>query len=474
MSAPPPTVLLGSLSPDFDLPCTAHGTPVRRRAALSDYRGSWLVIVFYPRDFSLVCPTELAALSNRIEEFREHGAEILGISTDSVESHERWIATPRNEGGLGGLHFPLASDEDGSVSRAFGVYMPRQRVSLRGLFILDPNGVVQYQVVHNLSVGRRSDDILRVLAALQTGGLCCEGWSPEKPKTIDPTQILSPGRVLSHYRIEETLGSGSFAHVYRARDLTLERSVALKVFKPKAAGWSRGVLDEARAAAALSHPNVATIYAVDDSEGVSVIAMEYVAGKNLAERALDGPASPEWVASIVRQVASALADAHERGIVHGDLKPGNILVTDDDVAKVVDFGLSRRTVESKLDGGDQDATVDEETPGLSGTPGYMSPEQVGGDPASPSSDVFALGVIAFELLTGRKAFTGANILAILREIERSDTAALADETPERFRDLLKRMLARDPADRTIAMAEISRLLAEEDGPHAPRLVESLS
>src|SRR5262245_48147952 len=108
------TARVGKRAPQFDLPCTS-GPGSRLRVELADYRDRWLVLVFYPRDFSLVCPTELTALSARVDEFRRRGCDILGISTDSIESHERWIATPRAQGGLGELHFPLASDRDGTA-----------------------------------------------------------------------------------------------------------------------------------------------------------------------------------------------------------------------------------------------------------------------------------------------------------------------------------------------------------------------
>src|SRR5262249_42113793 len=152
---------------------------------LDDFRDGWLILVFYPRDFSLVCPGELTALSGRIEEFRRRGCQLLGVSTDSLESHERWLATPPAPGGVGDLPFPLASDHDGAASRAYGVYLEQQHIALRGLFIIDPNGVLQFQVVHNLSVGRRSEEVLRVLAALGTGGMCPEDWCPDGD-TFDP------------------------------------------------------------------------------------------------------------------------------------------------------------------------------------------------------------------------------------------------------------------------------------------------
>src|SRR3954453_14082919 len=118
----PMSTRIGNPAPAFDLPCTRFPDPARSRVALDDYRGRWLVLVFYPRDFSLVCPTELIGLSQRFDEFAGQGCDLLGISCDSVESHERWIATPQARGGLGGLNFPLATDHDGAVARSYGVF----------------------------------------------------------------------------------------------------------------------------------------------------------------------------------------------------------------------------------------------------------------------------------------------------------------------------------------------------------------
>src|SRR6516164_5098889 len=200
------TARVGKLAPQFELPCT-RGPGSARQVRLADYRDGWLILVFYPRDFSLVCPTELTALSARMEDFRRRGGDLLGVSTDSIASHERWITTPRARGGLGEIHFPLASDRDGAVSRAYDVYMEPQHVSLRGLFIIDPNGVLQYQAVHNLSVGRRSDEVVRVLTALQSGGMCPEDWCVGS-QTLDPARTLSSGHMFSHYRIESEIGEG--------------------------------------------------------------------------------------------------------------------------------------------------------------------------------------------------------------------------------------------------------------------------
>ena len=179
---PTMSTLIGNLAPAFDLPCTRFAEPGRERVALRDYRGRWLVLVFYPRDFSLICPTELIGLSQRFDEFAAQDCALLGISCDSVASHERWIATPRANGGLGGLNFPLASDLDGATARSYGVYLERQGVAVRGLYIIDPGGLVQYQVVHNLSVGRRSQEVLRVLWPSNRAGCAARtGWPRTRP-----------------------------------------------------------------------------------------------------------------------------------------------------------------------------------------------------------------------------------------------------------------------------------------------------
>jgi alkyl hydroperoxide reductase subunit AhpC len=147
---------------------TAHNLQrLESRVALEDYRDRWLVMFFYPMDFTFVCPTEILALSDRYEEFIELGADVLGVSTDSVYAHRAWIQTPREQNGVAGLQFALASDITKSVSADYGVLVEDEGVALRGLFIIDPAGILQYVVVHNLNIGRSVDETLRVLEGLQ-------------------------------------------------------------------------------------------------------------------------------------------------------------------------------------------------------------------------------------------------------------------------------------------------------------------
>jgi alkyl hydroperoxide reductase subunit AhpC len=453
------TARVGKRAPQFELPCT-RGPGSARQIGLADYCDRWLILVFYPRDFSLVCPTELTALSARMEELRQRGCDILGISTDSIESHERWITTPRARGGLGEIHFPLASDRDGAVARVYDVYLEPQHVALRGLFIIDPNGVLQYQTVHNLSVGRRSDEVVRVLTALQSGGMCPEDWCMDCA-TLDPARALIPGNMFAHYRIEAEVGQGTFAAVFRAHDTVLDRPVALKVFKASSAPSASTVLAEARAAAALNHPNVCTIFAVDDSEGVPVIAMEYVDGQSLDVMLQAGALAAAQVADLGRQIALGMAAAHSLGIVHGDLKPANILVAHGGVVKITDFGLSRRAAlppssDKTLEWADADRGK------ISGTPAYMSPEQSRGEPITPKSDVFSLGAVFYEMLTGQPAFTGENVLRVLDQIRNVAPDRYVAAVPEPFSDILRGSFVRETQDRTLTMDKIAEMLRSTD------------
>jgi peroxiredoxin 2/4 len=176
--APKTLRLVGLPAPDFEMESTKNLETLDEKVRLSDYRGKWLVLFFYPLDFTFVCPTEITALSDRYEEFQELNADILGVSTDSKFSHRAWINTPREENGLGPIKYPLAADTTHKVSRDYGVLVEDEGIALRGLFIIDPEGIVRYQVVHDENIGRSVDETLRVLQALQTGGLCPSDWKP--------------------------------------------------------------------------------------------------------------------------------------------------------------------------------------------------------------------------------------------------------------------------------------------------------
>lgn len=452
------TPMLGTIAPNFSLPCVDIKDPARTQVSLEDYRGQWVILVFYPRDFSMVCPTELTGLSQRQKDFEELGCSILGISCDTLETHRRWLETPRSRGGLGGLNFPLASDIDGVVATSYRVFSPWQRVAQRGLFILDPNAVVQYKVVHSMSVGRRADEVLRVLAALQTGGLCAEDWTSDQ-STLSPDRVIGPGSAISHFQIEQTIGRGSFATVFAAVDTKLDRRVALKVLRPESRSHSDILISEARAAASLNHPNICTIYSIDD-DGIPTIAMELLEGHAISQRIGNVPLPEAQVLALARQIAEGMAEAHEHGVVHGDLKPDNLFLTNVGLLKILDFGLAKRRLAKDLNPQDAETVLLGESGNgqISGTPTYLAPELTLGEPSSFESDLFAFGVILLEMLTGRRVFDGQTIPLVFRQIRQVDPDALSEPYAEPVREILRSCLQPDPTHRSLSMRSIAKLL----------------
>jgi peroxiredoxin (alkyl hydroperoxide reductase subunit C) len=169
--------IIGKPAPHFSGQAALKGDVIN--VSLDDYKGKWLVLFFYPLDFTFVCPTEIVAFDNMREQFKAHNAEILGVSVDSVHSHLAYLRTPRSEAGLGGLGFPLFADLDKSVAAAYDVLAGA--VALRGVFIIDPQGVVQSATINNLSVGRNIEEVLRTLKAFQYtvehGEVCPANWN---------------------------------------------------------------------------------------------------------------------------------------------------------------------------------------------------------------------------------------------------------------------------------------------------------
>lgn len=161
-------VQVGQQAPDFELEAVVQDK--FSKVKLSDYKGKWVVLFFWPLDFTFVCPTEVAALSRSVPEFEKRNAQILGASTDSKFTHLAWTDQ------IGKINYPLIADITKDLSRQYGVLIEEEGVALRGLFIIDPEGKLRYQVVHDLNIGRNVDEVLRVLSALQTGQLCPVDW----------------------------------------------------------------------------------------------------------------------------------------------------------------------------------------------------------------------------------------------------------------------------------------------------------
>ncbi len=176
--------LVAKDAPDFTMETAIGNGTDFGKVSLADYKGKWLVLFFYPLDFTFVCPTEITALSDAADVFNDLDCEILGVSTDSKFSHRAWINTARDANGLGKLNFPLAADLTHKVSRDYGVLIEEEGIALRGLFIIDPEGELKYQVVNHNDVGRSVDETLRVLQALQSGGLCPANWKPGQKQLV--------------------------------------------------------------------------------------------------------------------------------------------------------------------------------------------------------------------------------------------------------------------------------------------------
>lgn len=172
------TAKMGLPAPLFTLKSTKNLKTLEEDISLEDYRGKWVILFFWPLDFTYVCPTEITAFSDRYKEFEHLDCHIIGVSVDSVHTHRAWIQTPRDRNGIGEVNYPLASDFHKEVARAYGVLDDDSGAAHRGLFIIDPEGILRYHVVTDMNIGRSVDETLRVLQALQAGGLCPANWKP--------------------------------------------------------------------------------------------------------------------------------------------------------------------------------------------------------------------------------------------------------------------------------------------------------
>jgi len=279
------------------------------------------------------------------------------------------------------------------------------------------------------------------------------------------------GRKLSHYEVIEVLGAGGMGVVYRAHDTKLGRDVAIKVLpadRPRSPRARLRFKREAMAASALNHPNIITIHEISSEGETEFIVMEYVRGVTLAALMKNRPLRTEEALHFAVQIADALGKAHAAGVIHRDIKPGNVMITDDGLIKVVDFGVAKLNPVAGDDAETPDPDNTKEMtltqPGsVTGTVFYMSPEQARGDKVDARSDIFSFGSVLFEMLTGKLPFTGANSVAVLHNLHFSpprDLSELKPGLPEGVYPLLAEMLEKDAATRVQTMTEVARRLRQ--------------
>lgn len=287
------------------------------------------------------------------------------------------------------------------------------------------------------------------------------------------------GRRLGHYQILEKVGAGGMGEVYRARDVRLERDVAVKVLPAGALSDDTArarLLREARIASALNHPHLCTVFDVGEADDHTYVAMEFVVGESLRERLAGGPLPVEQVIRYGAQIAEALEHAHERGILHGDLKSSNVMITSGDRAKVLDFGLARRLRGSEV----KEATdvlhaeqlhssertrdvISEIQPGeFAGTLHYMAPELLRGEPLRQPGDLWSLGVVLYEMSAGERPFKGATAFELSSAILHDPPPPLPAQVPAPLAAVILRCLAKDPAQRGQQASEVRASLEGVD------------
>ena len=279
---------------------------------------------------------------------------------------------------------------------------------------------------------------------------------------------VEPERMLLHYRIINKVGEGGMGQVYRAEDTKLGRYVALKLLAPDATAdltAKRRLLSEAQSASVLNHPNLVTIYAIEEADGVDFIVMEFVEGETLTSHlAVNGALSLTSLFDIGIQIADALEEAHSIGLIHRDIKPANILITPKGVAKVTDFGLAKmfRLSTDQIDREAQTLAANLTGPGIVlGTAAYMSPEQTRGEALDLRSEIFSLGSLLYEAATRTRAFTGPSVLAIMHAIAAVDPpppSKLRPELPPQFDLIIERALAKDKTRRYPSAREMADAL----------------
>ncbi|RJP69007.1 MAG: serine/threonine protein kinase [Candidatus Abyssobacteria bacterium SURF_17] len=258
------------------------------------------------------------------------------------------------------------------------------------------------------------------------------------------------GRTISHYKILEKIGDGGRSTVYKAEDVRLQRIVAIKIMSERLIKNPKArlrFLREAQTVAQLDHPNICAVYEVDATEGHTFIAMAYVEGESLSQKIESGPLEITEAITLGLQTARGLNAAHKKKIIHRDIKDGNIMINEEGIVKILDFGLSKPLEK-------EDITKPR---AILGTVPYMSPEQASGEPVDYRTDIWSLGVVMYRMLTGKHPFKGRNVGEMVRAIlndEPERIRELRNDVPETLETCIRKMMAKDREDRHERMAAV--------------------
>ncbi len=281
-------------------------------------------------------------------------------------------------------------------------------------------------------------------------------------ESSEMNETLPVNSNISHYRILSKLGAGGMGEVYLAQDTQLGRHVAIKLLPPETVSDEHArkrLVREACAVATLDHPNICSIYEVGEADGRSFIAMQYIEGETLDLRLKRKPLELKESLTIASQIADALTEAHTHGIIHRDIKPSNVIITSRGQAKVMDFGLAKVIQQAgRVDTEAQTQTLLTAPDAIPGTVPYMSPEQLRGEQVSVCSDIWALGVVLYEMITGQLPFRGSTAFTLSSAILRESPAPLSARVPAGLRRVIQRCLAKEPAERYQHASEVRAAL----------------
>jgi len=470
------------------------------RFVLSAQGGLCTVVYFFPKAFTPGCTTETRRFRDNYAEIALAGASIVGISTDDLKQQCEFAASLK-------APFPMIGDEDRTICRAYGVLWPLVSVARRVTFVITPDLVIQAVFKHEVAIKQHRDLVLAFInerfratraadrpppsaierrlgkpsravpiaevPALSLDRARLAGAAPAPP--VAPATLVAPagdgqsdslpadlrGPVDGRFDVERKAASGASGDVYRARDRLTGGVIALKILRDGPGRDDARFEREARVLAELRHPAIVAYVAHGvDKEGHAYLATEWIDGESLSKRLTrEPPLTVAETLALGARVAAALGAAHERAIVHRDLTPTNLYLPGGSIrdVKLLDFGISRPTLGNQV-------TV----PGdVVGTPGYMAPEQARGRQITARADVFSLGCVMFRCLTGRPAFEGTNMVALLLAVVSQEvprTRDLNPAVPEPLSDLLARMLSKAPEGRPADCRAVAAELAALGAP----------